>query len=471
MAYKHTPLKRALTLALSHREKAERLLHQLTQDFDHQEISESDYAPMAKMCREHIQDAQRHIERARASTKDAFNRTNTKLERLRHKQRTLHEASATGKLSPDKANQRNRGFLARLAELQAEQQQLHHLLEARRSLELDGFVDLPLDHYTRENKAPEGIRGWASLTLEAIVPFFVALTVFLPWVNIASSGQSISLYAMAVELALLPKTFALNSPAYYWTFFFVLPLVALPFIAMSNNRLAGLGICSVGLAAVVLTPLVLFTPLLFSPDLLPSSPLEIHIGAYAYLLGGVILTIAGLLRYRVPRGSTRISRMHIVAPATLLLILSGGFAWSLLVEQAPRMTLDAKMVTIDSQLNIAITCCNQDTQSVQLYLPWPDGLTEAARETFGEDTFGLRLLAHSSSRGDYRLLPATMLDWRLTDREIPEIGASTLVSGQCMTVNVGLSDLSELVSDTDGLRIELTSPSGVRLQLRELTYP
>jgi hypothetical protein len=448
-------LRQSLTLAFSHREKAERLLHQYTQAWDNREIKESDYAVSAAACHAHIRKAVEDIAAIRTRVVSRMDELAIALTENRAAREKLVRRSASGRMSAVAANTKNREILAVDRRLSDEQATCVRLLAAQSAAELDGFVDLPLDRYAKRGRGGGSWERTATLVTGFGFPFVVAFMVFLPWLEPSGLQRRFSLYQAAMEITEIPKSIALPTPAYLWIFFFALPLLSLPFAGMSNNVIAGLGTMTIGICSVAIAPLVLFTPLIFKPDLVATNVFDLRMGAIGYVLGGCALVLHGWQRAMYgaspPKG---VNFSHVAAGAVTVWLIAGLVSMTTLGGNQV-ITISAVPVGNDRQI-LQVTCCNLGGEPVVVYMPWPDGMNEARRASLPSRSLGVSLQAKESKHTEFRSIPSTVVVWKLETGVSLDAGAITLSSGDCLNATVNLGAIRAVVAELDAVRIVAT---------------
>jgi hypothetical protein len=460
-------------LALSHREKVRALTAHCDRDLADGTIDQARCDALRGFYTGQAALAEAAVARLRDKQRKAVADLERQLMELQMDQARLARSVAEKKRTPEQANEANRELMHRAQAINGEIAERRGLIDATATEDLGGFIDLPLDRYTRQSGPPTPPLPTADRILAFTIPFVACASVFLPWLAI---GERAATLLHIGDLLASPEA-GQAAPGvlfrFLWVLLVFLPLAALPIAASRNRHGAGWGLLALGIALMAGAAAPALGVARHAPELKTLDQLigALRAGTAGYGGTGVVLIILGARRLISPDASlrTRLRGALILATAIAVMFIVGRLVLSLVPSGA---SAEFKVRLTDPDRGVVlVTGHNNGQRPLTVRVPWPEqGPTDAERRDAAH-SYGIQVYVREQGRDTFQLLPFTVDAWRSRGAKIWENETVTAGAGMSRQLEMDARVLKKNARDAEAFRIDVTRADGTVVATFDAPFP
>ncbi|MCC6695359.1 MAG: hypothetical protein IT365_06995 [Candidatus Hydrogenedentes bacterium] len=457
-----------LRLAHSHREKAQALIEDCGRTLAEGSIDATRHAELLAEYRRELAQAEAMLDRFRGLERARVAGLEAELRVVRAQRTRLPEEVSAGKISAEKANDRNRNLLERISNLESHVQETRARIEARTAEALGGFIDLPFERYAAEMSVASRTREQADYAASmppkrwemaaiTIACLTACAAVFLPWLQ--RGADSLSLFEVGYPLA---RGAVPDLLRYAWLAYLIVPWIAVAVLLRARTAVIGWGIlvCGLLLLAGAVYPAALFgASRMHEGDILQLLS-AFKAGEALYGVSALLLIVMGSLRVSPWRDSlSHAAAASGVLAAGVAGIFLAGLALVYFMPPSGAIRFDASIST-PVQDRIVVHCVNEGDSAVALVVPWTDDGPSAAPGYRAATTYGVNVHVRERGASSFRLLPPSRLPWSVPGTPALEGDFLEVGKGLRQELMLDLRQLSALGADVSAIRLEFTRGDG-----------
>ncbi|MCC6489963.1 MAG: hypothetical protein IT364_20915 [Candidatus Hydrogenedentes bacterium] len=457
-----------LRLAHSHREKAQALIEDCGRTLAEGSIDAKRHAELVAEYRRELAQAEAMLERFRGLERARLSSLEAELRVVRAQRARLPEEVSAGKLSPSRANDRNRSLMERVGTLESHVLDVRGRIDARTAEALGGFIDLPFERYAAEMSVASRMREkadhaasippkrWEMVAI-TIACLAACAAVFVPWMQ--RGGDSLSLFEVGHPLA---RGIVPDPLRYAWLAYVIVPWIAAIILLRARAAFIGWGIlvCGLVLLAGAVYPAALFgASRMHEGDILQLVS-AFKAGEAMYGASALLLVVMGSLRVSPWRDSLS----HAAAASGVLAggvaaVFIAGLALAYFMPPSGAIRFEASIST-PVQDRVFVHCVNEGESTVALVVPWTDGGAGAAPGYRAATTYGINVFVRERGANGFRLLPSSRLPWSAPGTPVLEGDYLDVEKGMRQELILDLRQLSTLGADATAVRLEFTRGDG-----------
>ncbi len=470
-----------LRMALSYREKANRLAQDSARALAKETVSKEQYDALQSFYRDHLNRADRAIDNARKAVLKELAAHQKKLRRLEQDRDRIRQKAGQPGASAKQINIAHRELSDRIAATKAQLAKLEQLHTVEESGDIGGFIDHPLDEYeasmrtTVERPAstpasvPKGDRIAAGV---AVVVALAAL--FLPWLH--GAGVSGSLVTIGRPLVM---TGALAEPLpfllrYGWVGAGLVSIAgSLIVLLPGHHRPAAWLQLLLGMimALASVAPAILLTMRGSDPASVTTFLHAMGTGAWLFGAAGLAMLALGARRRDLAADTPLASwgEVVLIVGAVLLVFLGGSFA----LAQLPRGGVPAFQASLSEPWDgtIVFTLSNPGRSPIGIAAPWspdapiePEGIPQRRR-------YGISVAARYEADSPFHTVPSGVQEWRFQGQATVPGESVTVLPGLSVDLLLDTGRLFQELDDLDGLRVALRNARGRTIEEAVLSLP
>ncbi|MBN2310030.1 MAG: hypothetical protein JXR94_13740 [Candidatus Hydrogenedentes bacterium] len=455
--------KRALRLALSHRQKARVLQEQCERAGAEGSMPLSRQSALRRLYTEQLALAESTIARLREAQRQQIADLSRGIRKAQIEEARLSKQASSGEIAPAKANEIHRRLVREADALEARIAECRAVIAADAPEELGGFIDLPMEGYLKPGTARPARPAGRAKVLATLFSIAIALTVFVPWVSYESRPYSLYRLGAVLTQEGIGPDLAPPVVGRVWVLYMLLPLVAVPFAVRRGRRGTGWGLVLVGaliVAGGLAPPLIVGAADASAPESLGGMLGAFRIGALAYCAGGLAFIIAGARRFSPRFTSLRASTQGALAfgaAVAAILVLS-----VLILAVAPgRIALQFDAELDASGETVRIRCTNRGHKEVGLCVPWPEEGQAPGQWPGGRrSVYGLEVHVRERGKDAFQLFPSTEGLWAAQGVPIRGSGRVAILGGATREIVFDLQGVAAAGADAEAIRLVLVRGDG-----------